>query len=98
MDFGITGKSALVCAASKGLGRGCAEALAREGVAVTICARTEAAVKQAAEEIGAAAGSEVRWVACDITTPQGRTAALAACPHPDILVNNSGGPAPGDVR
>ncbi len=98
MDLGIAGRSALVCAASKGLGRGCAEALAREGVAVTICARTEAAVRQAAAEIGAVTGGEVRWVACDITTPQGRAAALAACPRPDILVNNAGGPPPGDFR
>src|SRR5437660_7634484 len=98
MDLGIAGRTALVCAASKGLGRGCAEALAREGVAVTICARTEATVRQAAAEIGAATGREVRWVACDITTPQGRAAALAACPDPDILVNNAGGPPPGNFR
>ena len=98
MDFGISGKNALVCAASKGLGRGCAEALAREGAAVTICARTDSAVRQAAEEIGAQTGARVQWVACDITTPQGRAAALAACPQPDILVNNAGGPPPGDFR
>jgi 3-oxoacyl-[acyl-carrier protein] reductase len=98
MDLGIAGKGALVCAASKGLGRGCAEALSREGVAVTICARTEEAVRRAAEEIGASARSTVRWVACDITTPEGRAAALAACPQPDILVNNAGGPPPGDFR
>jgi 3-oxoacyl-[acyl-carrier protein] reductase len=98
MDLGIAGKSALVCAASKGLGRGCAEALAREGVAVTICARTEEAVRRAAEEIGAGTRSTVRWVACDITTPEGRDAALATCPQPDILVNNAGGPPPGDFR
>src|SRR5437879_2166375 len=98
MDLGIAGRTALVCAASKGLGRGCAEALAREGVAVTICARTEATVRQAAAEIGAATGREVRWVACDITTPQGRAAVLAACPQPEILVNNAGGPPPGDFR
>ena len=98
MDLGIAGRSALVCAASKGLGRGCAEALAGEGVAVTICARTEDAVRKAAEEIGASAGRPVRWVACDITTPEGRAAALAACPQPDILVNNAGGPPPGDFR
>ncbi len=98
MDLGIAGKRALVCAASRGLGRGCAEALAREGVEVTICARTEADVKRAAEEIGAAAGRRVGWVACDITTPAGRAAALAACPSPDILVNNAGGPPPGDFR
>jgi 3-oxoacyl-[acyl-carrier protein] reductase len=98
MDCGIAGRSALVCAASKGLGRGCAEALAREGVAVTICARTEAVVKQTAADIGVTAGIEVRWVACDITTAQGRAAALVACPQPDILVNNAGGPPPGDFR
>ena len=98
MDLGIAGRTALVCAASKGLGRGCAEALAREGVAVTICARTAAEVRQAAEEIGSLAGQAVQWVACDITTPQGRAAALAACPQPDILVNNAGGPPPGDFR
>ncbi len=98
MDLGIKGKSALVCAASKGLGRGCAEALAHEGVDVTICARTEADVKRAAEEIGTATGRRVAWVACDITTPLGRAAALAACPSPDILVNNAGGPPPGDFR
>jgi 3-oxoacyl-[acyl-carrier protein] reductase len=98
MELGIAGKTALVCAASKGLGRGCAEALAREGVGVTICARTEEAVRRAAEEIGASTRSTVKWVACDITTPEGRNAALAACPQPDILVNNAGGPPPGDFR
>jgi len=98
MDLGITGRRALVCAASKGLGRGCAEALAREGVDVTILARTEADVARAAAEIGAVAGRPVAWLACDITTPEGRAAALAACPNPDILVNNAGGPPPGDFR
>ena len=98
MDLGIKGRKALVCAASKGLGRGCAEALACEGVDITIVARTENAVRQAAEEIGELAGRSVHWVACDITTPEGRTAALAACPSPDILVNNAGGPPPGDFR
>ena len=98
MDLGLTGRRALVCAASKGLGRGCAEALAREGVDVTICARTEPDVARAAAEIGALAAREVAWVACDITTPDGRARALAACPQPDILVNNAGGPPPGDFR
>jgi len=98
MDLGLAGKKALVCAASKGLGRGCAEALAREGVDVTIVARTEAILRQAAEDIGATAGRAVRWVACDITTAEGRGKALAACPQPDILVNNAGGPPPGDFR
>src|SRR6188472_21140 len=98
MDLGLNGRRALVCAASKGLGRGCAEALALEGVDVTICARTEQEVAAAAAEIGALAGRPVAWVACDIATEAGRAAALAACPQPDILVNNAGGPPPGDFR
>src|SRR5436190_353252 len=98
MDLGIGGRKALVCAASKGLGRGCAEALAQAGVDVTILARTRDDVRKAAEEIGAGAGRSVAWLACDITTPEGRDAALAACPDPDILVNNAGGPPPGDFR
>src|SRR6478672_10936697 len=98
MDLGLTGRRGLVCAASKGLGRGCAEALAREGVDVTICARTEADVARTAEQIGTLAGRAVAWVACDITTDEGRAKALAACPQPDILVNNAGGPPPGDFR
>src|SRR5207302_3899733 len=83
IDYGIAGRRALVCAASKGLGRGCAEALAREGADVTILARTESAVREAAADIGAMCGRKVAGVACDITTPDGRAAALAACPQPD---------------
>ena len=98
MDLGIAGKRALVCAASKGLGRGCAQALADAGCDVTIVARTEDVLRRTAEEIGAKAGRAVRWVACDITTPEGRAAALAAVPEPDILINNAGGPPPGDFR
>jgi len=98
MDLGIAGRRALVCAASRGLGRGCAEALAREGVEVTILARTAADIEQTAKEIGALAGRPVAWIACDITTPEGRAAALAACPQPDILITNAGGPPPGDFR
>ncbi len=98
MDLGIAGRTALVCAASKGLGRGCAEALAVAGCDVTIVARTEEALRDTAAEIGARAGRAVRWVACDITTTEGRVKALAACPQPDILVNNAGGPPPGDFR
>jgi 3-oxoacyl-[acyl-carrier protein] reductase len=98
MDLGITGKRALVCAASKGLGRGCAEALADAGCEVTILARTEETVRRTAEEIGVRVGRPVRWLACDITTPEGRAAALAAEPAPDILINNAGGPPPGDFR
>ena len=98
MDLGIAGRRALVCAASKGLGRGCAQALAGAGCDVTIVARTEDVLRRAAAEIGARAGRPVRHVACDITTPEGRVAALAVCGEPDILINNAGGPPPGDFR
>jgi len=98
MDMGIRGRTALVCAASKGLGRGCAEALAAEGVKLVIVARTAETLESTAADIRAKTGAEVRTVACDITTAEGRAAALAACPQPDILVNNAGGPPPGDFR
>ncbi len=98
MDFGIRGKRALVCAASKGLGKGCAMALAAEGVEVVINARTVETLEATAEEIRQATGVGVVTVAADITTAEGRQAALAACPEPDILVNNAGGPPPGDFR
>ena len=98
MDLGIAGRRALVCAASKGLGRGCAQALASEGCDVTIVARTEDVLRNAADEIGRQAGRAVRYVAADITTAQGRAAALAAAGDVDILVTNAGGPPPGDFR
>src|SRR5437868_11937749 len=72
MDLGIAGKTALVCAASKGLGRGCAEALAAEGVNLVIVARTPDTLEETAEEIRAASNVSVTAVACDITTPDGR--------------------------
>jgi len=98
MDLGLKGKWALVCAASKGLGKGCAKALAAEGVNVVITARGAEALEAAAAELRALGSAEVRTVAGDITTPEGRSAALAACPQVDILVNNAGGPPPGDFR
>jgi len=98
MDLGIAGKKAIVCAASKGLGKACAASLAREGVDVTICARTEETLNGAADEIRALGGGKVQTVACDITSEEGRAAVLEACPAPDILVNNAGGPPPGDFR
>jgi 3-oxoacyl-[acyl-carrier protein] reductase len=98
MDLGIAGKSALVCAASKGLGRACAMALAREGVDVTIVARTPETLEQTADEIRRIAKVEVTAVAADITTQKGRGNALAVCTTPDILVNNAGGPPPGNFR
>jgi len=98
MDFGLRGKTALVCAASKGLGRGCALALAGEGVDLVITARGTDALEATAAEIRAATGVKVTAVTGDITTPEGRAAALAANPSPDILVTNAGGPPPGDFR
>src|SRR5689334_4965633 len=98
MDLGIKGKTALVCAASKGLGKGCAMALAKEGVSLVITARGKDALEATAEEIRRATGMKVATVAGDITTAEGRAAALKACPSPDILVNNAGGPPPGDFR
>ena len=98
MDLGIEGKRAIVCAASKGLGRGCAFSLAREGVNLVINARTRDTLEATADEIRTAAGVEVTTVAADVTTEDGRAAILAACPAPDILVNNAGGPPPGDFR
>ncbi|WP_349599605.1 SDR family oxidoreductase [Azospirillum argentinense] len=98
MDLGIAGRRAIVCAASKGLGKACALALAREGVAVTITARGRDLLEAAAEEIRKETGATVTTAVGDIATEEGRAAALAACPDPDILVNNAGGPPPGDFR
>jgi 3-oxoacyl-[acyl-carrier protein] reductase len=98
MDLGIRGRKAIVCAGSKGLGKGCAMALAQEGVELTIVARGREALEQTAAEIRASTGTKVTVVAADITKPEGRAQALAACPEPDILVNNAGGPPAGDFR
>lgn len=95
MDLGIRGKRAIVCAGSKGLGRGVAEKLAEAGVELTLNARTESTLRQTAAEIAAAYGVRVRIVSADITTEEGRRALLEAEPHPDILINNAGGPPPG---
>jgi 3-oxoacyl-[acyl-carrier protein] reductase len=98
MDLGIKGKSAIVCAASKGLGRACAISLGREGVDLVIVARTRETLEATAAEIRKETGVKVTAIAADITTPEGRAQALAACPQPDILINNAGGPPPGDFR
>jgi 3-oxoacyl-[acyl-carrier protein] reductase len=90
MDLKLTGKRAIVCGGSKGLGRAAAESLAREGVEVWIAARSEDTLKAAAEEIGRTTGSRVHPVTADVTTEDGRAAILAACPAPDILVTNPG--------
>ena len=98
MDLGIKGRTAIVCAASKGLGKGCALALAKEGVNVVISARGREALDATAEEIRRATGVKVTPVVADVTTEAGRKALLAACPAPDILINNAGGPPPGDFK
>src|SRR5437588_8984980 len=98
LDLGIGGRKAIVCAASKGLGRACAMALGRAGVELVITARTKETLDQTAAEIRKEAGATVTPIAGDISTEAGRQAALAACPNPDILVNNCGGPPHGDFR
>jgi len=95
MDLGIRGKRGIVCAASKGLGRGCAEALAEAGVDLVINARGAEALDTTAEAIRGRFQVRVTVVAADVTTEAGRAAVLAACPDPDILVTNAGGPPPG---
>ncbi len=98
MDLGIAGRKAIICASSKGLGRACAISLAREGVSVTLNARTESDLIATADDIRKETNVEVGFVACDVTSPEGQKKLLASCPHPDILVNNAGGPPPGDFR
>ena len=98
MDLGLSGKHALVWGGSKGMGYAAARCLAMEGVQVVIAARTEATLQSAAQALSAECGGTVRYVVADITKKAGREAALAACPQPDILVNNSDGYPPGDFR
>src|ERR1700744_6437989 len=96
MDLGIAGRTALVCGSSKGLGLGCAEALADAGVEVVLNGRDRASLDAAADALGRKHGRRMQRVAADATTGEGREALLAACPEPDILVNNAAGPPPGD--
>jgi 3-oxoacyl-[acyl-carrier protein] reductase len=98
MDLGIKGRKAIICASSEGLGRGCALALAREGVDLVINGRRAALLETTAEAIRRETGVGVRAIAADITTQEGREAVLSACREPDILVNNAGGPPIGDFR
>ncbi len=95
MDLGLKGKKAIVCASSRGLGKACAISLAREGVDVVINGRTEENLAAAEKEISALNAGKVTTVLADINTAEGRAALLAACPTPDILVNNNEGPPPG---
>ncbi|MFN3295539.1 SDR family oxidoreductase [Caldimonas sp.] len=98
MDLGIEGRRALVFGGSKGMGRACARHLAQAGVQVCTTARNGAAWCEAACSLSPDTGRTVDWVVADITTEAGRDAALAACPAPDILVNNADGFPPGDFR
>src|SRR5947207_3381026 len=98
MDLGIRGRKAIVCAGSKGLGKGCALALAPEGVELVLNARGAEALEATAAEIRQATGVRVTTLAADVTTEEGRVRLLSACSDPDILINNAGGPPPGDFR
>jgi 3-oxoacyl-[acyl-carrier protein] reductase len=98
MDLGISGRTAVICASSRGLGRACAEALGAAGVHLVINGRSAAPLEEAAQALRAAHGVQVTTITCDVTTDTGREALVAACPAPDILVNNAGGPPPGDWR
>jgi 3-oxoacyl-[acyl-carrier protein] reductase len=98
MDLGIAGRKAIVCASSKGLGKGCALALAKAGCEVVINGRNEATLKAAADEIAKATNAKVIAVVADVGTPEGQAKLFAAFPTPDILVNNNGGPPFRDFR
>src|ERR1700730_16513438 len=98
MDLGIAGRKAIVCASSRGLGRACAMALAQEGCEVVVNGRDKARLETTAEEIRRATGAKVTAVAADVGTPDGQAALFAACPEPDLLVNNNGAPPFRDFR
>jgi 3-oxoacyl-[acyl-carrier protein] reductase len=95
MDLGIAGRHAIVCASSRGLGRACAHALAAEGVSVVVNGRDPARLEETVQALRAQTGAPVTAVVADLCSEAGREALLAACPEPDILVNNNAGPAPG---
>ena len=98
MDLGIKGRKAIICASSRGLGKGCAMALGQAGVSLVLNGRDRSALEATAEEIRRVTGVTVTPVAADISTPEGQAAVLAACPEPDILINNNGGPPHRDFR
>lgn len=98
MDLGIKGRKAIVCASSRGLGKGCAMALAEAGVSLVLNGRDKATLEKTANEIAKATGVSVTPVVADISTPEGQSQVLAACPTPDILINNNGGPPFKDFR
>ena len=98
MDLGLKGRKAIVCASSRGLGRGCATHLAREGCEVVVNGRDRDALARTAEAIRSETGATVHEIAADVSTPDGQAELLEACPEPDILVNNNGGPPRRDFR
>src|SRR6202047_125593 len=98
MDLGIAGRKAIVCASSQGLGRACAKSLAEAGCEVVVNGRNREAVEAAAADIRKATGAKVTAVAADVASPDGQSALFAACPEPDILVNNNAGPPFRDFR
>jgi len=98
MDLGLTGRKAIVCASTQGLGLACARSLVREGCIVYINGRTEDRARQVAMELAGETGGIVHGVGADITTEAGRAALVGACPDPDILVNNNAGPPPGELQ
>ncbi len=98
MDFGISGRKAIVCASSRGLGKACARALAEAGCEVVVNGRDAKTLAATAAEIVKATGAKVTAVAADVGTPDGQKALFAACPAPDILVNNNAGPPFRDFR
>ncbi len=98
MDLGISGRKAIVCASSRGLGRGCAFALAQAGCEVIVNGRDSKALEATAAELRKSTGTKVSAVLADVATPAGQAALLSACPEPDILVNNNAGPPFRDFR
>jgi 3-oxoacyl-[acyl-carrier protein] reductase len=98
VDLGIRGRTAIICASSQGLGRGCAQALAEAGVSLVINGRNQSLLEQTAEQIRGSTGVSVTAVLADISTPEGQKKLLEACPTPDILINNNGGPPFRDFR
>ena len=98
MDLGISGRKAIVCASSRGLGRACAESLAQDGVDLVINGLDKDRLQRVADEIAAASNVSVIPIAADVSTAEGQVALLEACPKPDILVNNNGGPPLKDFR
>lgn len=98
MDLGISGRTAIICASSKGLGRGCAQALAEAGCTVVINGRDAASLEATASQIRASTGATVIPVVADVSSRAGQDALLAAAPEPDILINNNGGPPPKPFR